>query len=242
MSNISSKSYASQVAVTIEDSCEVIDKIEENQALDSQQSTQEEVVETVYEIPELSTVYQKPRDEIERILLYGHCVGVALTLEIARLLEEEEYPVIGICIGAVLQVKRNFLGNIKIDIYEGKTNEEVHRFLKSLGGFGYPMEIEELSSLMKSFRHDVVQMREYFYNYYSSLKSEKLKAPVYNFIGEKDRLTRSYKRNYKRWNNYAETVKAPIVLKETGHYYIKSHAKELAEYIDRIILDNDYRL
>ncbi|MDF2510690.1 MAG: hypothetical protein K0S04_556, partial [Herbinix sp.] len=187
-------------------------------------------------VEEIKKLIRKP------VLLYGHCVGVGLTIEIARLLEEDEYPVIGIGIGAVLPVKSNVFVTPKIDVYESKSDEEVHKFLKSLGGFDYPMEVEELASLMASFRHDVVQMRKYFYTDYAGLNPKKLQAPVYNIIGTEDRLTRGYNKSYKKWMNYAETVNAPIVLEKAGHYFIKSHAKELAESISQIVASNEGKM
>ncbi len=178
---------------------------------------------------EIKNTVKKP------MILYGHCVGAALTLEIARLLLKEGIEIKGICLGAVLPVKKRLLGSNKLDIYENKSDEDIHAFLQRLGGFDYPMEAGELSFVMNSFRHDVLQMRDYFLNIYPGLKEQyKLKPPIYCILGSNDLLTKDYLFRYKGWKKYSDQVQA-ITIKGAGHYFIKSHAEELSRIIARII-------
>lgn len=168
------------------------------------------------------------------LVLYGHCVGAALALEISRLLLEEGMKVKAVLLGAVLPVKKRMIGSNKLDIYKGKSDKDIHEFLKRLGGFDYPMEMRELSFVMDSFRHDVIQMRDYFLNVYPKLKKNKLNFPIYCILGRKDPLTKGYLLRYMGWKKYSGEVH-PIIISGAGHYFIKSHATELSQIISQII-------
>lgn len=178
---------------------------------------------------EIKSTIKKP------LVLYGHCVGAALTLEIARLLLKEGMDIKAVCLGAVLPVKRRLIGSNKLDIYKSKSDKDIHAFLRRLGGFDYPMEEQELSFVIRSFRHDVIQMRDYFLNIHPKIsKEDRVKLPIYCILGSKDLLTKDYIFRYLGWKKYSDHVYR-IIINDAGHYFIKSHAEELSQIISKII-------
>ncbi|MDP4093203.1 MAG: amino acid adenylation domain-containing protein [Bacillota bacterium] len=167
------------------------------------------------------------------IVLYGHCVGSALTFEIARLLEKEGFKIKAVFTGGVIPPKFvRFYGNI-LDPWKLQSDNGVIKYLNKLGGFENLKATNEMNMVMKAFRHDVRCFMKYFSNF-SRKNKNKLKAPLYCIIAENDLSTKDYNRKYNEWTNYANEVNL-ITLKGANHYFIKSHAKELAKIIDDVI-------
>ena len=167
------------------------------------------------------------------IVLYGHCVGSALTIEIARLLEKESIKIKAIFIGGIIPPRFvKYYGNI-LDPWKWKKEEEIAKYLNKLGGVNYAFGNNEMSLIMKAFRHDVKCYMKYWHDFFQN-KSSRLLTPVYLVIGESDTSTKNFEKKYKEWLNYCEKVSL-ITLKDANHYFIKSHAQELASIIDEII-------
>lgn len=167
------------------------------------------------------------------IVLYGHCVGSALTIEIARLLENEKINIKAIFIGGIIPPRFvKYYGNI-LDPWKWKNEEEIAKYLNKLGGVNYAFGDNEMSLIMKAFRHDVRCYMKYFHDF-SQNKYSKLITPVYCIIGDIDSSTKNFEKKYKEWLNYCDKVSL-ITLKDANHYFIKSHAQELARIIDGII-------
>jgi amino acid adenylation domain-containing protein len=167
------------------------------------------------------------------IVLYGHCVGSALTIEIARLLEKEKINIKAIFIGGIIPPKFvKYYGDI-LDPWKWKSEESIIKYLNKLGGANYAFGNNEMSLIIKAFRHDVRCYMKYFHDF-SENKNSRLLTPVYLVIGESDSSTKNYEKKYKEWLNYCEKVSL-ITLKDANHYFIKSHAQELARIIQKII-------
>lgn len=167
------------------------------------------------------------------IVLYGHCVGSALTFEIARLLEEEGIKIKAIFAGGIIPPKFiKYYGNI-LDPWKWKKEDEIIKYLNKLGGASYAFGNKEMSLIIQAFRHDVRCYMKHFHDFFHN-KHNKLSAPFYCIIGEADSSTKNYEKKYKEWQNYYEEVNL-ITLKDANHYFIKSHAYELAKIIDEII-------
>jgi amino acid adenylation domain-containing protein len=167
------------------------------------------------------------------IALYGHCVGVALTIEIARLLEAANSKVEAVYLGGSLAPQQlNFFGFdlLKLFPLNLSSDEKTYKDLQKLGGFEDPLNSQELTFLMKAFRHDVQDNIDFFKTLHVTKNKFKLTAPIYCVIGNKDPLTKNYHRKFKEWGVYSNSVKLAIVY-EGGHYFIKHQADELAQII-----------
>ncbi len=167
------------------------------------------------------------------IVLYGHCVGSALTIEIARLLEKEKIKIKAIFIGGIIPPRFvKYYGNI-LDPWKWQSEEVIIKYLNKLGGANYAFGNKKMSLIIKAFRHDVRCYMKYFHDFFQN-KNSRLITPVYCIIGESDSSTKNFEKKYKEWLNYCEKVSL-ITLKDANHYFIKSHAHELANVIDEII-------
>ncbi|MBU3145499.1 thioesterase domain-containing protein [Clostridium sp. CF012] len=71
------------------------------------------------------------------VVLYGHCVGSALAIEIARSLEKEKIYIKAIFIGGIIPPRLvKYYGNI-LDPWKWKNEEEIAKYLNKLGGVTY---------------------------------------------------------------------------------------------------------
>ena len=175
------------------------------------------------------------------LALYGHCIGVALTVEIARLLEQADIAIQAIFLGGSFPFpEKSFLG-IKlsriIPFERLESDQRTHAYLKSLGGFEDVVDPQELKFIMRNFRHDGTCALAYFTRVYE-LKQQKLKAPIIFVAGDKDPETKNYQRRFREWEFFSDSVRLAVV-PGGGHYFIKHHAPELAQIIvetmDRVL-------
>ncbi|MGH9360381.1 MAG: alpha/beta fold hydrolase, partial [Thermoanaerobaculia bacterium] len=169
------------------------------------------------------------------VVVYGHCLGVALAVEIARLLEEEsslELRAVFLSGAYPPRRKRSLLASVlgRAPLYSLDTDAEIHAGLKALGGFEGLDDPAEIEFVMRSFRHDGRCFEEFFQRESIQPGGRKIKAPVFCVIGNRDPLTAGYGRGYRRWEWFAETVEL-VVLEGGGHYFIKHRAAELAQRI-----------
>jgi surfactin synthase thioesterase subunit/aryl carrier-like protein len=170
--------------------------------------------------------------KINNISLYGHCVGTALTINLAQLLESEGIRVEGVYLGGAFLPKFTIFTNKAKDPWANHSDLEILKFLRNAGGFKDEMEEQELKFVMDSFRHDVRSSMEFYYTSTHLNKISKIKAPIHCIIGDADPLTKKYSKRYKGWKAFSDNV-ALHVIKGGNHYFIKDQAQELAEIIFR---------
>lgn len=175
-----------------------------------------------------------------KIALYGHCVGGALTLEIARQLEREKLPLAGIFLGGSFPVARipGKLFNWFSSIFPSDrtmSNKSYHEFLKALGGFTDVEDGEERDFMIRCLRHDARESENYYTAAYADEEFHKLQAPIVCVIGQKDRATQLYEERYQEWGYFSDQVELTVIPK-SGHYFIKHQADQLSKTItDRLI-------
>lgn len=159
------------------------------------------------------------------IIFYGHCVGSALTIEIARLLGNDGIKVNSIFLGGILPPKFTFLGRL-YDPWRFVSNKTIIRFLKKTGLPELDLDKDQTDLMMKAFRHDVKSYYRYLFDFNAFIKT-KLNTPIHCIIGDKDVMTRNYKRKFKGWNKYSNEAKL-FIIKGGDHYFVKKNADELA--------------
>ncbi len=176
------------------------------------------------------------KEKVEgKILLYGHCVGGALTLEIARLLEQEGLPLEAVYIGGAFPVSR-MTGKLFDLVYKlmpmkrHMNARSAHDFLQSVGGFDDSFNEAEKEFMIDGLRHDATEAINYYTDVYAKRKSLRLKAPISCIIGEGDRLTEFYEERYREWESFSEQVNLSTIPK-AGHYFIKHQAQQFKEII-----------
>lgn len=181
----------------------------------------------------------KPNDEIAarlideikstingEIILYGHCVGSALTVEIARALREENIEVKSVFLGGILPPGKSLLLGRNFDPWKLMSNKNILDFLKWIGFPRLKVQQEYADIMIRSFRHDVRSYYRYFYDYQTRYPN-KLDVPINCVVGEKDLITRNYRNKVNRWKKYSDDVNL-FTIEDARHYFIKTNADELA--------------
>ena len=161
-----------------------------------------------------------------RIILYGHCVGSALTLAVAQNLGQLGVSVEAIYVGGILPPARYTLITGQLDPWRRVSDRSVCKFLSRIGLPIEQIPEEQRSVILKAFRNDVRCFYRYF-NEFQLRKLEKVKIPVCCVFGDKDLMTLNYRLAYKRWLQYARDVRLQVI-DQAGHYFMKTHCDELA--------------
>ncbi len=167
------------------------------------------------------------------LVLYGHCLGVSVTVELARLLQASQREVRAIFLGGSYPARAGnpvSLGFLRGSIGLVPANR-LQNYLKSLGGFDDVIDPGEMSFMARNFRHDFRSTLAYFTRLHRSRDFEKLRAPITFIAGDKDPLTKDYEERFHEWDYYGESVSLEVV--KGGHYFVKQQAPEVA----RIIVD-----
>ena len=160
------------------------------------------------------------------IVLYGHCVGSALTLAVAHHLHQAGRPVKAVFLGGILPPNRltHIVG--PFDPWRVVSNRNIFRFLAQLGLPADQITDEHRDMVTRAFRHDVKCYYQHFFDL-ERQKHEKLPIPLICIVGDQDRMTINYGLAHKRWRRYAHHVRLQV-LRKAGHYFMKTHCNELA--------------
>lgn len=166
------------------------------------------------------------------VALYGHCVGGAMAVEIAHLLEDAGREVDGIFLGGTFPSPR-LPGKLFEWISHSRrrrSNRATFDFLRMLGGFSEGLDPAEQDFMLAGLRHDVEEVEDYYTAAYAVPKEKKLQAPIVSVVGEMDRVAEFYEERYLEWNYFSESVSLETI-PLAGHYFLKYQAAELADII-----------
>ncbi|MYS85077.1 non-ribosomal peptide synthetase/MFS transporter [Embleya scabrispora] len=167
------------------------------------------------------------------VLLYGHCLGVALTVEVARRAEAAGVPLAGVALGAGFPTARlpgRFFDWIyrHVPVDRFTSDREYLAYLRARGGFTDLDDEEQEAFVLRNVRHDARDAEEYFTAAYRQTYRP-LKAPVLTVVGARDRVTEHYQERHREWRHFTEGDLGLVVLPRAGHFFLKSHAEPLAE-------------
>lgn len=192
--------------------------------------------------PELFPLGEVARECAEAVLsvadgpisVYGHCVGVALAIELVRRLEAADRRVDRLFLaGSYPFYERGPVGRALRRRREGPAADRAEmRYLKSLGGFGGLVDDEELAFVMRAFRHDAATARRYFSEHWSrGGGTPPLAAPVTFIAGTDDSETPRYERQYRVWERFGAAVDLATV-PGGGHYFLQHQPEVLTKIIE----------
>jgi surfactin synthase thioesterase subunit len=178
-------------------------------------------------VEEIKTHIQRP------LYLYGHCAGAALTVEIARLLEEEQGELRGVFVGGALpwsesRLQRALRQFARIRRFD--TDEEIFDYIKALGGIGEAVDAQQVDFVARGFRHDAQCANDYYRRANQSRTFKRLSAPMICIMGAADPLTKNYQTRFKQWLHFGRSVELAVI-KDGGHYFLKHQAVQLANII-----------
>jgi amino acid adenylation domain-containing protein len=169
------------------------------------------------------------------IALYGHCAGVVITVEIARLLEAAGAQIQAVFLGGALpgtvgtRRVQNFLAKI-VRRQHSLDTTELLAYLKSLGGFDEIDDPDELNFVLRSFLHDGRHAYDYFLRRVGRERPRRLSAPIICLMGDRDPLTRNYAKRFKEWEIFSRDVQLAVIA-GGDHYFIKHQAEMVAAII-----------
>jgi surfactin synthase thioesterase subunit len=188
----------------------------------------------------LQEVARQCVEEIQRevpgpVALYGHCVGGALALEIARLLQEKGVEVAGLFMGGAFPSPRlpGKLFEWLTRIFHSdrwRPNRTLYESLRALGGFTDVLDPAEQAFMLQGLRHDAREAEDYYTQAYAVPEGTKLTAPILCLVGQGDRATELYQERFKEWEFFSDSVDLAVV-PQAGHYFLKHQADQTARTI-----------
>jgi len=166
-----------------------------------------------------------------RIVVYAHCVGVALGVELIRLFKLAGDDVEALFIGGILPPAHVAAYGWFFDPWMFVGDERLIKFLNSLGFSAESLGPEEMQMLVKAFRYDVRSYYRYFARF-SKEKQNKFSVPVFSILGEIDRMTQRQEGS-RNWSYISDAPATTIKISAANHYFTKTHARELAGIVDQ---------
>lgn len=166
------------------------------------------------------------------IMLYGHCLGVAVTVEIARRAEARGLDVAGVGLGAGFPTAR-LPGRLLDRVYRllptdrFTSDRELLAYLRGRGGFTDLSDRSAIDWTLRNVRHDARDAERYFTDLYREPVTVPLRAPVRSIVGSRDRVTEHHSERMHEWRHVATDVDQ-AVLPDAGHFFTGTHPEELA--------------
>ncbi|MFI0355759.1 amino acid adenylation domain-containing protein [Actinomadura sp. 9N407] len=166
------------------------------------------------------------------LALYGHCVGGALAVELARLLEAAGREVTAVYLGGIFPFARprGRIAGPALRLRERVLGDRIYEIrMRALGADVAGLEDAQVRFMARAMRRDGVLAEEYF----TRLLHERvppLRAPIISLIGAQDGLTEMYQERYLEWRFLSGSV-ALVVLDEAGHYFVRYRAEETADIV-----------
>ena len=158
----------------------------------------------------------------KEIIIYSHCVGSALALQILKNLEKDGVYVKHYFAGASIPLAKPTEKNI--------WNLTPDRILKSIlikaGAQIDSLTEEKLSELINCFRKDTDFANISYYH-----SKDKLSVPLTLIISKEDVFTKNYKSAEKIWKKYFSTIESIHFIDTKDHYFQSQKSDEVADII-----------
>ncbi|MFD9601188.1 amino acid adenylation domain-containing protein [Streptomyces sp. NPDC059970] len=177
--------------------------------------------------------------EIERradlpLILWGHCGGAAVTVELARLLEERGFDLRHVFIGSKLLPPAAEMRE-SVEMIESWTDDEIIRYMVEETGYS---ELDGLDPRYASFtgdlfRHDVCGGYRYFIGLTDNGPDWRIETPVTVVVADDDKGLTHAAEEFRCWERVADHVDFHR-LASGGHYFIRGNPAGTGELIRRV--------
>ncbi len=164
------------------------------------------------------------------LLVWGHCGGAAVAVELARRLEEAGRDVRRVFIGSkLLPVVAEMRESAQMIAEWG--DEQIIRYMVDETGYTGLDGLDSAQSefMARVFRHDVGGGYDYFIDAVQR-REWKLAAPLSFVVAADDRALAHYQDEYRRWSLLAPEV-TPHVIGSGGHYFVRTSPAATARLV-----------
>ncbi|MGW6951326.1 amino acid adenylation domain-containing protein [Streptomyces xanthophaeus] len=169
-----------------------------------------------------------------RIVLWGHCVGSALAIEVARLLRARDVEVEHLFIGAKLLYDTDALQE-SIDYVSSMTYEDIKHWLTVETGF---TGFDELGAsyadlLVRTFRHDSTSANAYYLNGHadaSAAADAPVDVPTTAVYAADDPVTTGFAERYQDWKPFTGVPRL-LEIPGGGHYFTRTRPAKVVEIV-----------
>ncbi|MFF8845263.1 amino acid adenylation domain-containing protein [Streptomyces sp. NPDC015127] len=173
------------------------------------------------------------RQERGRIVLWGHCVGSALAIEVARLLRARDVEVAHLFIGAKLLYDADALHE-SIDYVSSMTYEDIRHWLTVETGF---TGFDELGAsyadlLVRTFRHDSTSANAYYLNAGrdGGTAAGPVTVPTTAVYAADDPVTDGFVERYRDWEPLTGVPRL-LEIPGGGHYFTRTRPAKVVEIV-----------
>lgn len=169
------------------------------------------------------------------VAVYGHCVGGAEAVELARRLEAAGVELTGVVVGAHFPAPR-LPGRLFTWLRRWFPMERwwsKRRTLEALRAMGFFTEVfdeREKDFVMRVVLADSAKAEDYYTAVYAEGLPRKLSAPIVNIVGSGDRATELYQERHLEWEFFSDQVSLEVI-EGAGHYFAKHQPAEVARII-----------
>jgi amino acid adenylation domain-containing protein len=199
--------------------------------------------ERLLPIPELvdrlaAELAELPAERTGPVVTYGHCVGTAVAIALARRLEADGREVAGVVLAggfpsARLPGRVPAFFNRVFGTDRWASNRTARDALRAMGGLLDDMDEASTTTMLDGMQHDSRQARAWFTQELAE-PLPRLRAPVLCLVGDKDQVTEFYQERYQEWGAFAERVEL-AALPRAGHYFLKYQAGEVGELVRQAV-------
>ena len=177
-------------------------------------------------------VVQEIEDSITTpVALWGHCVGSALALETARLLEEEGDGVSHVFVGGKVLHSADEIRE-GVAAVESMSDGDVVRWLVEESGLtGVDVDDDRFSAFVaRVFRHDSTTANRYLTTVVDGADGWRLAAPLTLVYAQDDPLTLEHGTRLPAWSAVSDDVSVHRIPRG-GHYFCQSEPEAVARVV-----------
>ncbi len=165
-------------------------------------------------------ISQEIKDKIKLpMMFWGHCVGSAFAIATAKKLLKQS-TIKRIFVGAKLLPTASRSRTLARDIKRMPINELKEWIISQTGYKDFQnMNEEQISSLIKIFKHDAYEANQYLADLEEI--SQSIDIPFTLVVSNDDPLTNDFQTNYLSWNKVFKDISL-IELNSGGHYFCRT--------------------
>jgi amino acid adenylation domain-containing protein len=172
------------------------------------------------------------------VILWGHCGGAAVTMEVARRLEQQGCDLRHVFIGSKLLPSITSMRE-SIELIDGWSDEDIIRYMVEETGYSEldGLDRRHSASMTRLFRHDVCDGYRYFISdlqerEQAQAQTWKLAAPLTCVFAADDAGLVDFLAGYEGWGAIATDIRLHV-LSRGGHYFVRANPSETADLVER---------